>query len=151
MNRPTNHERLFDDALADEAPAGFRDALLGETLRLARHRRRWRQARRGAGILAALCLLAVLARPLMRHQPARPPAIGGGPSCELIYTQPLPAGVQVTTEPLSPERLAVSTSTVNQIRTGDIVVDLQVNDMNFWRWQRRGRRCWSGSARMRPN
>ena len=48
MNRPTDNERLLDDMLSEAVPADFREALLGETLRLACRRRRWRQTRRAA-------------------------------------------------------------------------------------------------------
>jgi hypothetical protein len=57
MNRRTDNDDLLADVLAETAPAGFREALLGETLRLARRRRRWRQTRRVAGMAVILGLL----------------------------------------------------------------------------------------------
>ena len=60
MNRPTDHEHLLADVLAGEDGAGFREALLSETLRRARRRRHFRQARRAVPVVAGivgLCLL----------------------------------------------------------------------------------------------
>ena len=119
MKRLTDHQRLLADALADEAPEGFREALLGETLCYARKRRRWRQARRGVAGLVALSLLAVLLRQVVPHHPAAPPvavAVAAG-SCEIVHTQPLPAGAIVTTQPFSPDGLMASAATVVIVET----------------------------------
>jgi hypothetical protein len=115
MKRPTDHERLLADALADDAPADFREALLGETLRHARRRRRWRQSRRGLGALAVLAGLGLAVRLLVpATSPVRSSVAGG---CEIIRTQPLPASALVATQPFSPDRLVASTPSAQVIRT----------------------------------
>src|ERR1039457_506831 len=72
MNHETDNEQLLADVLAEAAPTDFREALLGETLRLARRRRRWRQTRRAAALLVALGLLAVLVRQNLPPPPLAP-------------------------------------------------------------------------------
>jgi hypothetical protein len=115
MNRPTDHERLFADALADETPGGFRETLLGEMLRLTRTRRRWRQTRRGTSALVLLALLGMLVRFLL---PQSPPAMPGEMAgCEIILTQPLPADALVTTQPFSPDRFIASAPGANIVQT----------------------------------
>src|ERR1039458_2995339 len=54
MNDRSDQRPLLDDVLAEASPPDFRAALLGETLRRARQRRRWRQTRRAAGVLTVL-------------------------------------------------------------------------------------------------
>ena len=109
MNRPTDNERLFTDALAEASPADFRDRLLGETLRLARRRRHDRQARRALialGIAAALTMW-LWPRRAARHPPNEP-ALS---SYRLIETQPLPASAIVTTQPFTSSIVASSPTT----------------------------------------
>ena len=119
MNRPTDNERLLDDMLSEAVPADFREALLGETLRLACRRRRWRQTRRAAALLVALGLLAVLVRQNLPPPPLAPMPVTKAKvkSYELICTQPLSAGVMVVTRPLSAGRLVASVATVEMIQT----------------------------------
>jgi hypothetical protein len=118
MNCRSDHERLFADALADEAPAGFREALLGQTLRHVWARRRWRQARRGATALAGAFLLAVLIRLMLPRPPSAVPVAG----CEIIHTQPLRAAAFVNTVPLRPNQLVASVATVDVVHTDPAVV-----------------------------
>jgi hypothetical protein len=118
MNLRADHERLFADALADEAPAGFREALLSQTLRHARARRRWRQVRRGATALAGVVLLAVLMRLILPQPPLAVPVAG----CEIIHTRPLPAAAFVNTVPLQPNQLVAPVATVGVIHTDLAVV-----------------------------
>jgi len=116
MNRPTDNERLFADALAETSPPDFRERLLGETLRLARRRQNVRHARHGAlalGIVAALTLW-LWPRPAVRHQ-SKQPAIT---SYRLIETQPLPATAIVTTQPFT-SSIVASTPTLSVITTAE--------------------------------
>jgi hypothetical protein len=119
MNRPTDNECLLDDVLSEAAPADFREALLGETLRLAGRRRRWRQTRRAAALLAALGLLAGLVwqnrLPISATMP--PVAKAGGRSYQLIRTEPLPVNAMVTTHPLAAGQLVASAVPVAVIET----------------------------------
>lgn len=120
MNRKADNEHLLADVLSEAAPADFRGAMLGETLRLVRHRRRWRQTRRGAAVLAALGLLAAL---VWQNWPKE--SAVSGPSAkrpakasyQLVRTRPLPASAVVTTRSFSGHRMVSSAATVVQIAT----------------------------------
>src|SRR5689334_9755383 len=115
MKRPTDNERLFADALADTSPAEFREALLGETLRLARRRRHFRQMRRAGVVLMMVGLVTFLFWPKAvtpRLSPAEPPLA----SYQLINTRPLPAGAVVTTQPFM-NRIVTSVPTASVITT----------------------------------
>ena len=115
MNQPVDNEHLLADVLAEAAPAGFREALLGETLRLARRRRLVWQARRTITVLAVAGVLAIL---VWRNLPPRP-AVGPAPvtGCQIIHTRPLPVGNIVTTLPLPAGQLVVSVPTAEIILT----------------------------------
>jgi hypothetical protein len=119
MNCPTDNKRLLDDVLSEAAPADFREALLGETLRLAGRRRRWRQTRRAAALLVALGLLAGLVWQNQSQPPVTvpPAAKAGGKSCQLICTEPLPVSAMVTTQPLAAGQLVASVETVGVVET----------------------------------
>jgi hypothetical protein len=119
MNHEPDNEQLLADVLAEAAPTDFREALLGETLRLARQRRRWRQTRRTAALLVALGLLAVLVRQNFLPHPLAPmPAAKAKvKSYELVRTQPLSAGAIVVTRSLSADQLVASVATAEMIQT----------------------------------
>ena len=117
MKRSDEHKRLLADALADDEPAGFRDAVLTETLRRARSRKHWRQARRGALAVAAVVLLTVLVR---MNLPTTPPLAGApieNSSYTLVKTQPLVPAAWVHTMPLRPEQRAVSFAAIERVET----------------------------------
>jgi hypothetical protein len=119
MNRKTDN-KLLDDVLAEAAPAGFREALLDETLRVVRRRRRIRRTRNVAGVLAALALLGLLvlqrtSRP--RSIAIAPTAKAAGKSYTLIQTQPLSAGSVITTRSTSAVSFVTSTATVAVVET----------------------------------
>ena len=102
MNRKPDNEELLADVFAEAGPADFRASMLGETLRLVRRRRRWRQARHVAGMFFVLGLLMIFVR---QKNPPHPP-VSAPPmvttvseNYELVRTQPLPNGAIVTTEP----------------------------------------------------
>jgi hypothetical protein len=114
MNRPTDNERLFADALAEASPADFRNRLLGDTLRLARRRQHVRHARHTAialGIVTALTLW-LWPRPTVRHQSNGTATA----SYHLIETQPLPPAAIVTTQPFT-SSIVASTPTLSVITT----------------------------------
>ena len=107
MNHPADNERLLTDVLADASPAGFRQTLLGETLRLARRRRQLRQTRRALATLAVLAVAGILAwRGFAPRPPVREPLSA---SCPIVHSRPLDAAAIVTTQPLLPGQI---TSTV---------------------------------------
>jgi hypothetical protein len=121
MNHEPDHEQLLADVLAEGAPAGFREAMLGETLRLARRRRRWRQTRRAATWLVMLGLLAVLVRQNFPPQTLvpTPAAEAKSKGYEPVQTRPLPVGMTVVTRPLSAEQMVASAGTVETVQTRD--------------------------------
>jgi hypothetical protein len=113
MDRKTDNELLLADVLGGDAE--YRDALLGETLRLARRRRQTRQTRRAALIAAMIGMAALLMwRSSLNHPNASRPAVA---AYELVHTQPLPASSIVASRPLPADRLIASVSTVQVVPT----------------------------------
>jgi hypothetical protein len=114
MNPASDHERLLHDVLAAATPAGFREALLGETLRLARRRRRWRQTRRAGGALAVLALALIggwrvwVTEPVKSEIPA---------SDQWVRSQPLRPDQIVRTQPLPIFNLVATVTTADVIHT----------------------------------
>ena len=121
MNDRSDHKKLLDDVLAESSPPDFRAALLGETLRLARSRRRRRQARRSAGVLAALLFAVWFAwqnRPMQRTVAVRPAApTWAAKSYTLVETQPFSAKAILTTKDFVGAKLIASTTRVEAITT----------------------------------
>jgi hypothetical protein len=120
MNNRTEKESLLAEVLAEASPAEFRAALLAETLRRARRRRQFLQARQAVGVLAVVSLLAVL----VAQQFSRTPAVSTPlakkitkPSCELVRTQPMSAGALVRTRKFSETQFAAPGSTVVEVAT----------------------------------
>ena len=120
MNEQTNNRELLAEVLAEASPADFREAMLVETLRLARRRRQFRQARHAAGVLALMSLLAVFAA---QHF-SKPPVVSAPlvkkiarQSYELVRTQPLPAGAIVSTRNFSATGFGAAVPKVVEIAT----------------------------------
>ena len=120
MNNRADQENLLAEVLAEALPMDFREAMLAETLRLARRRRQFRQTRRAAGILAVASLLAVL----VTRQFSKPPGVSPPQakkieqqSYELVRTQPLPASALISTRSFSATGFAVSVPKVIEIAT----------------------------------
>jgi len=113
MNHSPDHRHLLADVLADTSPAGFREALLEETLRLARRRRQWRQARRGAAAMAALALAAGGVWWKLSGPANAKPATG----CPLVHTQPLSPAQIVTSQPLAANQRIASVACANVVLT----------------------------------
>jgi hypothetical protein len=117
MNRGPEHERLLADVLAENSPAEFREALLGETLQRVRRRRRVRQSLRAGSVIAVTALLAVF---LWRFLPSRSGLLAnksGNTNYELVQTRPLSSGMVIATRPLTAGQLIQSRPTVAQIST----------------------------------
>ena len=114
MNDRIDTERLLSEILAEEAPAGFREALLNDTLRLARRRRYVRHAHGGlAGLALMLALLLITLRWLTpapaRLEPSTPKLV--------IRTQPMLPQDFVETHSLPSTSLIVSIATANVLTT----------------------------------
>jgi hypothetical protein len=127
MNHKADHERLLTDALTDSAPAGFREAMLLQTLCLARRRRRFRQTRRVVAALIAVGVVTALIWITSPHHLATPRL--SIPGYELVRTQPLPAGVIVTTRPLAADRLIASVMTVKIVHSSDGIRELNDDEL----------------------
>ncbi len=114
MNDRRAQDDLLSDILAEPDPAGLREALLSQTLRLVKRRRLFRKARRAASVFAVLgglvFILWRLVGPGSAHHTAQTPYI-------LVRTQPLSERVLVATRPLARARLIVSSSTVASVST----------------------------------
>jgi hypothetical protein len=120
MNNRSDQRPLLDDVLAEASPPDFRAALLGETLRLARQRRRRRQTRRAGGVLAGLLFAAWFAwqnhsvQPAAGRMAAKIPAVK---NYQLVETQPLPAGAAVATKDFAEVKMISSAAAVTTIAT----------------------------------
>ena len=119
MNPEPDHEPLLADVLAEDAPADFREAMLGETLRLVRRRRRWRQTRRAAILLVTLGLFAFLVGQNFPPHPRSPTPVAKmkDKSYEQVRTQPLPAAAVVATRPLPDDQSTTSVATAEIVQT----------------------------------
>jgi hypothetical protein len=120
MNNRVDQDNLLAEVLAEASPADFRAALLAETLRLARRRRQFRQARHAAGVLAVMSLVAVL----VTQQFSKPPTIStplakkiAPQSYQLVRTQALPASAIISTMKFASAGLAASVPKVIEITT----------------------------------
>jgi hypothetical protein len=117
MNHETDQEQLLADVITEGAPAGFREAALGRTLRVVRLRRRVGYAMRAAMVLLFFGVGAFwfrLNRPLDSPQPfARDTAAPYQP----IETQPLPASARVGTRPLAEDGFILAGSPVAKVET----------------------------------
>lgn len=125
MSRPPDrdHDRhaLLADVLAEAEPAAFRSALLGDTLRLARRRRRTRLAVR-VGAAAAGCAVAGFfawrgAGPAPVATPAAPHA--------RVSTYPLSSDAIVRTRSLDAAQQVATVATLVPVRTPAAIPDLR--------------------------
>jgi hypothetical protein len=120
MNNRADQDNMLAEVLAEASPPDFRAAMLAETLRLARRRRQFRQARHAAGVLALTGLLAVL----VMQQFSKPPAVSlplaktiARQSYELVRTQPLPANALVRTRSFSAAGLTAPVPRIVEVAT----------------------------------
>lgn len=119
MSDRNNKEKLLNDVLAETSPADFREALLGETLRLARRRRHFRQTRQTIGVLGVFIFLAILGWQNWPTQSVASKPIAekaARTSYKLVRTQPLPENDLITTRQSS-AKIVASISDVAQIST----------------------------------
>jgi hypothetical protein len=119
MTRP-EQKKLLDDVFAESSPPDFRAALLAGTLRQARRRRHWRQARSAAGALAVLLLAGILTwpRPMGKIFTARTATKFAAPKkYQLVETQPLPAGATISTRNLAALKMVSTAAGAVEIAT----------------------------------
>ncbi|HVO33831.1 MAG TPA: hypothetical protein VMU17_07935 [Elusimicrobiota bacterium] len=106
---------MLTDVLAEAEPAGFRAALLGETLLLAARRRRVRHIGHASGALAILCVLGTLVWQFM------PPGHGilaaKSTDCAIVRTETLPPSSIIHTQPFAADHTVVSVASVDIVHT----------------------------------
>lgn len=101
----TDSKRLLDELIEETAPAAFREALMHETLRRVRRRRRVRALNQGLSLVALFTVLLALAwRAFVFQQPSLEPAQVQPrrleqPSYHLVRSQPLDQAMIVETRP----------------------------------------------------
>jgi hypothetical protein len=119
MNRKSDRHPLLDDVFAENVPEGFREALLGETLRRVRRRRHLRQLRRAAALVVACGLVVVWAWQDLAPRPLPPAPVAKGVerSYHLVRTHAFPADAVVTTRPLVAWQFVASAGPVRVIPT----------------------------------
>jgi hypothetical protein len=120
MENKADNDDLLADVLAETAPADFRDAMLGKTLRLVRRRRRWRQTRHTAGVVVVLGLLGIFVRQKNLPQPPVAPAPVAKAiekNYKLVRTESLPANDIVVTKPLVAGQFVASVANVEMVQT----------------------------------
>jgi len=108
---------LLTDVLAENAPADFERALLDDTLRAVRRRRRLRRSSRGlavAGVLAAIGLT------IWNALPPLAPLYLVRPSLRIVNSQALPPSMVIGTKPGSVVVVTSSLATVLVVETGSI-------------------------------
>lgn len=106
---------MLAEVMAEAEPAGFRERLLGETLRLAGRRRRMRQFRRFAGALTVMVVIALLA---WRLGPSGHGTVAlAAATYVTVQTESLPAQAIIRTQPLDPSQLTTSVASIDLVRT----------------------------------
>ena len=120
MNHKTDNGPLLAEVLAEAAPADFRDAMLGETLRLICRRRRRRQTRSGVAVLVLLGLCGFFfwqKNVSPRSRAPAPVTRAVSPNYQLVQTRPLSAGAIVATQPLAAGQIIASGETIGVVQT----------------------------------
>ena len=115
MNQPRDQERLLADVLAEESAAGFREALLSETLGLVRRRHRVRQAWRAASALVLIAGLGVMVWRILPPTAVAPGTAGRG--YEVVVSQPLPPAAVVLSQPFAADRIVASVRNAEVVQT----------------------------------
>jgi hypothetical protein len=112
-------DQLLNDVFGENSPVTWRGAMLGETLRLVRRRRRVRQIRHVAEVLVVGGLLAVLLRQTFVNPPAIPLiAKKIAPlNYEIVHTRPAPENIVVNTGSLPGVQAVTSASTIRETST----------------------------------
>jgi hypothetical protein len=112
MNKFSDGDSLLEDVLTENAPPGFRAALLGEMLL---HARRRRYRRRAGRTFVVLSLVAVFA---WWNLPVPTPASKTRTAnYEAIHTRQLPPSALITTQPLNADFFVVSVPAASRVNT----------------------------------
>jgi hypothetical protein len=111
MKSPSNKKQLLNDVLSESGPDGFREALLDETLRLARLRRRTRQLWRVSPVL----LVGALGWYLFPTHPAAEKT--EHLFVEIVATKPFDPAAVVCTQTMAMKLMVSSTPSVYVVHT----------------------------------
>src|SRR5215472_2038725 len=115
MKHLPEKERLLAAVLAEESGQEFREALLGQTLRLVKRRRRFRQVRRAAAAFALVFGTALLG---WRYVPRlHTPVSNSVPSLSYMLVQTRPFTGIVSSHPLSSQAFVSSRPATSLITT----------------------------------
>jgi hypothetical protein len=120
MNNHADKENLLAEVLAEASPADFRAAMLAETLRLARRRRQFRQARQVGGVLMVMGLVVILFTQKFSKSPVISQPLAKKnvkQNYELVLTQPLPASAVINTRTFTASQSFSAAGTVVEIST----------------------------------
>ncbi len=108
MNNPSERDQLLGDVLSEGGAGEFKEAMLAESLRLARRRRVYRRARSISAVLALLGFGAFFARREGPTEGGTAPRTRG--NLVLVRTQLLAADAVIRTRPLDQAQLIASFS-----------------------------------------
>lgn len=111
MNKPSDRNQLLNDVLLESRADDFREALLDETLRHARGRRRTRLLLRAAPLVLVVGLVWFFYP--VRRVAETPVHI----AVERVCTQPLASTSSVWTQPLAAEFVVTTTPCAYVVRT----------------------------------
>jgi hypothetical protein len=130
VNQARDRESLLADVLAEESSAGFREALLTETLALVRRQRRARQALRATYAMALVVGLGALVWRILPPAPLAP--LSPGRAYTVLTSRPLPPAALVSTQVLSASRIVASAASAAMIQTasrGDRVREIDDSEL----------------------
>ncbi|HUD45363.1 MAG TPA: hypothetical protein VMR33_00965 [Candidatus Baltobacteraceae bacterium] len=120
MKRESDEDALLKDVFGEAAPASFREAMLGESLRVVRRCYRTRRVGRAAALLVLLGLVVVLSRHSTSRRPdvlSKAATVKVEKSYTLVRSQPLPVAATVTTRPLLSGQFIGATVFAGIVRT----------------------------------
>jgi hypothetical protein len=120
-----DNDKLLADVLNEAAPGDFREALLGDSLRLVRKRRQLRRVSRWGGAMAVVAVASLLL--LRTRVPESDQLPTSVMSYRLVLTQPLPANYLVTTKPLGDDFIVSSRATAKIVGT---MHDLEIDEIS---------------------
>jgi hypothetical protein len=115
MNNASERDQLLGDVLSEGGSGEFREAVLAETLRLARRRRVYRRARSISAVLVLVGVGAFFVRRDLSME--RPVALRAPENFVLVRTQPLAADAVVRTRPLGQAQRIASFSGARTVGT----------------------------------
>jgi hypothetical protein len=106
MNSERESNHLLNDITLEGAD--FREAMLGQTLRVVRRRRHWRQARRVVILFVALGVVGFLVHRKTERLSSPVIAQNVTQAYQLVQTKPLPLAALVSTRPFAGTQIAVA-------------------------------------------